>query len=94
MSQCTRITDAAIAQLSTPPAPTIKSLVYLDVSGCNGLTEISLDLLARCEHLKHIDLRYVPQVSPQAITNYVARTGAERVLKILENKLITTKNYK
>lgn len=36
MSQCTRITDAAIAQLSTPPATTISSLVYLDVSGCNG----------------------------------------------------------
>ncbi|KAI5722053.1 hypothetical protein M8J76_002946 [Diaphorina citri] len=94
MSQCTRITDAAIAQLSTPPAPTIQSLVYLDVSGCHGLTSQSLELLARCENLKHIDLRYVPLISNQAVLNHVNNMGAERVLKIVENKLITTKNYK
>ena len=58
LSTCARITDAGIAQITSPPAATIKTLVTLNLTGCRLLTDLSLDYLLKCTSLKNLDLRY------------------------------------
>ncbi|XP_014211893.1 jmjC domain-containing histone demethylation protein 1 [Copidosoma floridanum] len=72
LASCTRLTDAGVAQLTTPPAKTITSLVSLNMSGCRLLTEVTLDYLQRCQALKHLDLRDTMQVFKARAESFAA----------------------
>lgn len=85
LSQCFRISDAGIAQLIAPPATTIGTLVSLDLSGCQLITDTTVDYLMRCTALKYLDLRHTPSISGDAVDKFVlARTD----LTVIEEKLL------
>ncbi|KAL7288950.1 hypothetical protein TKK_0016913 [Trichogramma kaykai] len=70
LSTCSRITDAGIAQITSPPATTVTTLVSLKLNGCRLLTDLSLDHLLRCQSLKNLDLRNTTQFSVQKVNEY------------------------
>lgn len=86
LSSCTRLTDAGIAQLTTPPASSIENLQSLDLSNCPRITDSSLDHLARCAQLGRLDLRHSPQVTAAAVAKFVSRSKLN--LRILDGKLV------
>ncbi|XP_067014972.2 jmjC domain-containing histone demethylation protein 1 [Anabrus simplex] len=86
VSSCTRITDAGVAQLATPPAPTIETLQTLDLSNCRFLTDSSLEHLARCDALCRLDLRHTPNITAAAIAKFAVRS--RHGLKVMDGKLI------
>lgn len=89
LSSCGRVSDAGVAQLSTPPAPTVHNLASLDLSNCKLLTEASLDHLSRCKVLKRLDLRHTTQVSTQAIIKFAAKSAHN--LHVTDVKLVQEK---
>ena len=86
LSSCTRLTDAGIAQLTTPPASSIELLQSLDLSNCPRITDASLDHLSRCAQLGRLDLRHSPQVTAAAVAKFVSRSKLN--LRILDGKLV------
>ncbi|KAJ1523891.1 hypothetical protein ONE63_010445 [Megalurothrips usitatus] len=86
LSSCTRLTDAGIAQLCTPPASSIELLQSLDLSNCPRITDLSLDHLTRCAQLGRLDLRHSPQVTAAAVAKFVSRSKLN--LRILDGKLV------
>ncbi|KAK3927362.1 JmjC domain-containing histone demethylation protein 1 [Frankliniella fusca] len=86
LSSCTRLTDAGVAQLTTPPAASIELLQSLDLSNCPRITDASLDHLVRCAQLGRLDLRHSPQVTAQAVQKFVSRSKLN--LRILDGKLV------
>lgn len=85
LSSCQRITDAGVCQIGISPSA-IKTLYELDLSSCKLITEMSLDHLAKCETLTRVDLRYVPQVSTQAVIKFAAKSRND--LQVQDIKLV------
>lgn len=85
LSSCQRITDAGVCQIGIS-ASAIKTLVELDLSSCKLITEMSLDHLSKCESLTRLDLRYVPQVSTQAVIKFAAKSRND--LQVQDIKLV------
>lgn len=85
LSSCQRITDVGVCQIGTSPCA-IKTLYELDLSSCKLITEISLDYLSKCESLTRLDLRYVPQVSTQAVIKFAAKSSND--LQVQDIKLV------
>ncbi|XP_015117813.1 jmjC domain-containing histone demethylation protein 1 [Diachasma alloeum] len=92
LSSCGRVTDAGVAQISTPPALAIANLVSLNLSNCRLLTETSLEHLTRCEALKRLDLRHTTQVSTQGVIRFAARSIHN--LHVTDVKLVEEKKVK
>lgn len=92
LSNCGRVTDAGVAQLSTPPVQTTNNLVSLNLSNCRLLTETSLDHLTQCKALKRLDLRHTTQVSTQAVIKFAARSIHN--LHVTDVKLVEEKKFK
>lgn len=70
ISSCYKITDAGIAQLATPSAPTLHSLQSLDLSGCKLITDLSLEHLSRISSLVKLDCRQAHQVTVAAVQRF------------------------
>ena len=85
LSSCQRITDAGVCQIGISPSA-IKTLYELDLSSCKLVTEMSLDHLSKCEALTRLDLRYVPQVSTQAVIKFAAKSQND--LQVQDIKLV------
>ena len=85
LSSCQRITDAGVCQIGISPSA-IKTLYELDLSSCKLITEMSLDHLSKCEALTRLDLRYVPQVSTQAVIKFAAKSQND--LQVQDIKLV------
>jgi F-box/leucine-rich repeat protein 10/11 len=85
LSSCQRITDAGVCQIGIS-ASAIKTLYELDLSSCKLITELSLDHLSKCEALTRLDLRYVPQVSTQAVIKFAAKSPND--LQVQDIKLV------
>lgn len=85
LSSCQRITDAGVCQIGISLCA-IKTLYELDLSSCKLITEMSLDHLAKCEALTRLDLRYVPQVSTQAVIKFAAKSRND--LQVQDIKLV------
>ncbi|CRK99580.1 CLUMA_CG012893, isoform A [Clunio marinus] len=85
LSSCQRITDAGVCQIGISPCA-IKTLYELDLSSCKLITEMSLDHLSKCEALTRLDLRYVPQVSTQAVIKFAAKSRND--LQVQDIKLV------
>lgn len=85
LSQCFRLTDAGIAQLTAPPATTLSTLSWLDLSGCSVITDASLDHLSKCTALKYLDLRRTTQITTTAINKFVSNKND---LQIIDDKLL------
>lgn len=85
LSSCQRITDAGVCQIGISPSA-IKTLYELDLSSCKLITETSLDHLSKCEALTRLDLRYVPQVSTQAVIKFAAKSQND--LQVQDIKLV------
>ncbi|KAG5680189.1 hypothetical protein PVAND_009714 [Polypedilum vanderplanki] len=85
LSSCQRITDAGVCQIGISPCA-IKTLYELDLSSCKLITEVSLDHLSKCEALTRLDLRYVPQVSTQAVIKFAAKSPND--LQVQDIKLV------
>ncbi|XP_060587380.1 lysine-specific demethylase 2A-like isoform X2 [Ruditapes philippinarum] len=54
ISYCTRITDRGIQILASSKSPTQDSLKVLNICGCRGLTEVSLDAIKNFSKLKEL----------------------------------------
>jgi len=85
LSSCQRITDVGVCQIGTS-INAIKTLYELDLSSCKLITEVSLDYLSKCECLTRLDLRYVPQVSTQAVIKFAAKSQND--LQVQDIKLV------
>jgi F-box-like/Leucine Rich repeat len=85
LSSCQRITDAGVCQIGISLSA-IKTLYELDLSSCKLITEMSLDHLSKCEALTRLDLRYVPQVSTQAVIKFAAKSPND--LQVKDIKLV------
>lgn len=85
LSSCQRITDAGVCQIGISPSA-IKTLYELDLSSCRLITEIALDHLSKCEALTRLDMRYVPQVSTQAVIKFAAKSPND--LQVQDIKLV------
>lgn len=85
LSSCQRITDAGVCQIGISSSA-IKTLYELDLSSCKLITEMSLDHLSKCEALTRLDLRYVPQVSTQAVIKFAAKSVND--LQVQDIKLV------
>lgn len=71
LSQNYRITDAGIAQLTTPVANVVSTLEVLDLSGCVSVTDASLDHLLKCSALRRLDMKQTPKVTTAAINKFL-----------------------
>lgn len=71
LSQNYRITDAGIAQLTAPTGSTVSTLQVLDLSGCIGISNASLDLLLKFMALQRLDLKQTPKISNLALTKFL-----------------------
>lgn len=71
LSQNYRITDAGIAQLTTPVANVVSTLEVLDLSGCVSITDASLDHLLKCSVLRRLDMKQTPKVTTAAINKFL-----------------------
>lgn len=71
LSQNYRISDAGIAQLTTPTASAVSTLQILDLSGCMSITDASLDLLMKCTALRRLDMKQTPKVTTSAINKFL-----------------------
>lgn len=87
MSSCPRLTDAGVAQLGTPPASTVSTLITLDLAGCRLLTETALEYLSRCLSLRRIDLRHITQISAEAVEKFASARG----MLVTDEKLMERK---
>jgi F-box/leucine-rich repeat protein 10/11 len=85
LSSCQRITDAGVCQIGISLSA-IKTLYELDLSSCKLITEVSLDHLSKCEALTRLDLRFVPQVSTQAVIKFAAKSPND--LQVQDIKLV------
>lgn len=85
LSSCQRITDAGVCQIGISPSA-IKTLYELDLSSCKLITETSLEHLSKCETLTRLDLRFVPQVSTQAVIKFAAKSPND--LQVQDIKLV------
>lgn len=85
LSSCQRITDAGVCQIGISPSA-IKTLYELDLSSCRLITEIALDHLSKCDALTRLDMRYVPQVSTQAVIKFAAKSPND--LQVQDIKLV------
>lgn len=85
LSSCQRITDAGVCQIGISLSA-IKTLYELDLSSCKLITEMSLDHLSKCEALTRLDLRFVPQVSTQAVIKFAAKSRND--LQVQDIKLV------
>lgn len=88
LSQCLRLTDAGVAQLTAAPATTLTTLTWLDLSGCTAVTDASLDHLSKCTALKHLDLRRTTQVTTNAVNKFLTNN---QHLHIDEDRLLVAK---
>ncbi|KAK6640685.1 hypothetical protein RUM44_012382 [Polyplax serrata] len=86
LSSCGRITDAGVAQLSTPQASTIDLLTDIDLSNCRSITELSLEHLQKCIRLGRINLSHTPLISNLAISKFVQKN--KNNLRVVDGKLI------
>lgn len=86
LSQCFRLTDAGIAQLTVAPATSSSTLTWLDLSGCTMITDAALDHLAKCTALKYLDLRRTTQITSNAIKKFLS--NKEDMDKIDEKLLV------
>lgn len=75
LSSCGRITDAGVAQLTSPPAATINTLVSLNLSDCRLVSDTSLDYLIKCQALKFLDLRNSTQITRQKVSCFPKVNG-------------------
>ncbi|XP_026815605.1 jmjC domain-containing histone demethylation protein 1 isoform X3 [Rhopalosiphum maidis] len=71
LSQNFRITDAGIAQLTTPVGNAVSTLQVLDLSGCVAVTDTSLDHLLKCTALRRLDMKQTPKVTTAAINRFL-----------------------
>lgn len=71
LSQNYRITDAGIAQLTTPVGNAVSTLQVLDLSGCVAVTDTSLDHLLKCTALRRLDLKQTPKITLVAINKFL-----------------------
>ncbi|XP_050521569.1 jmjC domain-containing histone demethylation protein 1-like isoform X2 [Daktulosphaira vitifoliae] len=72
LSQCFRVTDAGIAQLTSPIANAISTLEVLDLSGCTGITDVSLEHLLKCTSLRRLDMKHTSKVTTSAINKFLS----------------------
>lgn len=70
LSSCYKITDAGVAQLCTPAAPTLHTLRSLDLSGCKLVTDLCLEHLSRISSLVYLDCRQAPQISVATVQRF------------------------
>lgn len=71
LSQNVRITDAGIAQLTTPVANAVSTLEVLDLSGCKNITDASLDHLLKCSALRRLNMKLTPNINTSAINKFL-----------------------
>lgn len=71
LSQNVRITDAGIAQLTTPVANAVSTLEVLDLSGCKNITDTSLDHLLKCSALRRLNMKLTPKINTSAINKFL-----------------------
>lgn len=71
LSQNYRITDAGIAQLTTPVGNAVSTLQVLDLSGCVSITDASLEHLLKCTGLRRLDIKQTPKVTSMAISKFL-----------------------
>jgi len=71
LSQNYRITDAGIAQLTTPVGNAVSTLQVLDLSGCVAVTDASLEHLLKCTALRRLDLKQTPKITMVAINKFL-----------------------
>lgn len=71
LSQNYRITDAGIAQLTTPVGNAVSTLEVLDLSGCMSISDVSLDHLLKCSALRRLDMKQTPKVNTSAIKKFL-----------------------
>jgi len=70
VSSCTRITDAGIAQLTTPSASTLDTLTSLDLSNVRSITDLSLEHLSRCLVLSQLNISHTPHITAQGVSKF------------------------
>uniref|UniRef100_A0A2S2R0T4 [histone H3]-dimethyl-L-lysine(36) demethylase n=1 Tax=Sipha flava TaxID=143950 RepID=A0A2S2R0T4_9HEMI len=71
LSQNYRISDAGIAQLTTPVGNAVSTLEVLDLSGCVSISDASLDHLLKCSALRRLDMKQTPKVTTAAINKFL-----------------------
>ena len=75
VSSCSRVTDAGVNYLSTPPAHTVTKLRHLNLATCKFITDLSLEYLQRCESLVRLDLRHGGQgITQAAVARFAVRS--------------------
>lgn len=71
LAQNYRITDAGIAQLTTPNGNAVSTLQVLDLSGCVSVTDAALDHLLKCVALRRLDMKQTPKVTTAGINKFL-----------------------
>lgn len=71
LAQNYRVTDAGIAQLTSPSANAVSTLELLDLSGCVSISDSSLDHLLKCSALRRLDMKQTPKVTTAAINKFL-----------------------
>lgn len=71
LAQNYRITDAGIAQLTTPNGNAVSTLQVLDLSGCVSVTDTALDHLLKCSALRRLDMKQTPKVTTAGINKFL-----------------------
>jgi len=73
ISNCWKITDAGLAQLSTPDVATVETLTSLNVSSCKAISDSGVIHLKRCSNLVRLDTNYT-SVTSQALESLASHS--------------------
>lgn len=63
ISYCPRITDDGLRQLLLPGNPVTQTLISLDISGCNKITDRAGDSFMHCTQLQTVKMAASPHIS-------------------------------
>jgi len=73
ISNCWKITDAGLAQLSTPDVSTTETLTSLNLSSCKAISDSGVIHLKRCSNLVRLDTNYT-SVTSQALESVASNS--------------------
>lgn len=90
LSYCTRITDSGVDMLSEASSSTCTSLVHVNLTGCQQLTDTCLLYLSGVTQLRDLTLAGCPHITKRACLQFIENASSSRNLVMREDRHIVS----
>ena len=90
LSYCTRVTDSGVDMLSEASSATCRSLVRVNLTGCQQLTDACLAYLSGVAQLRDLTLAGCPHITKRACLQFIENASGRRNLVMREDRHIVS----